>query len=56
MRNGFIVDTLTKVDIQEIVKIGGKVIDIYAAVIYREKFKVSPFEKVIDNLFELGQK
>ena len=29
MRNGFIVDTLTSVGIQEIVKIGGKVIQIY---------------------------
>ena len=29
MRNGYIIDTLTSVDIQEIVKIGGKVIEIY---------------------------
>ena len=29
MRNGYIVDTLTSADIQEIVKIGGKVIDIF---------------------------
>ena len=28
MRNGYIIDTLTSVDIQEIVKIGGKVIQI----------------------------
>ena len=35
MRNGYIIDTLTSVDIQEIVKIGGKVIDIYEGVIYR---------------------
>ena len=35
---------------QEIVKIGGKVIEIYEAVIYRENFKVSPFGKVIDKL------
>ena len=43
MRNGYIIDTLTSVDIQEIVKIGGKVVEIYEGVIYRENFEVSPF-------------
>ena len=56
MRNGYIIDTLTSVDIQEIVKIGGKVIEIYEGVIYRENFKVSPFRKVIEKLFALRQK
>ena len=56
MRNGYIVDVLTSVDIQEIVKIGGKVIEIYEGVIYLENFKVSPFRKVIDILFKLRQK
>ena len=56
MRNGYIIDTLTSVDIQEIVKIGGKVIEIYEGVIYRENFKVSSFRKVIDKLFALRQK
>ena len=56
MRNGYIIDTLTSVDIQEIVKIGGKVVEIYEGVIYRENFKVSPFRKVIDILFKLRQK
>ena len=56
MRNGYIIDTLTSVDIQEIVKIGGTVIEIYEGVIYRENFKVSPFRKVIDKLFALRQK
>ena len=55
MRNGYIIDTLTSVDIQEIVKIGGKVVEIYEGVIYRENFKVSPFRKVIQNLFALRQ-
>ena len=40
MRNGYIIDTSTSVDIQEIVKIGGKVIEIYEAVIYRENFTI----------------
>ena len=56
MRNGYITDTLTSVDNQEIVKIGGKVIEIYEGVIYREKFRVSPFRKVIDKLFAIRQK
>ena len=56
MRNGYIIDTLTSVDIQEIVKIGGQVIEIYDGVIYRENFKVSPFRKVIEKLFALRQK
>ena len=56
MKNGYTVNTLTSVDIQEIVKIGGKVIEIYEGVIYRETSKVSPFKKVIDKLFHLRQK
>ena len=56
MRNGYITQVLTSVDIQEIVKIGGNVIEIYEGVIYRENYKVSPFKKVIDKLFELRQK
>ena len=56
MRNGYIVDTLTSVDIQEIVKIGGRVKEIYEGVIYQENFKLSPFKKVIDILFPLRQK
>ena len=56
MRNGCITQVLTSVDSQEIVKIGGKVIEIYEGVIYRENYKVSPFKKVINKLFELQQK
>ena len=56
MRNGWKIDTLTSVDIREIVKIEGKVIEIYEGVIYRENFKVSPFRKGTDKLFALKQK
>ena len=56
MRNGYIIDTLTSVDIQEIIKIGGKLVQIYEGVIYRENFKISPFRKVIEKLFALRQK
>ena len=56
MRSGYINDTLTSVDICEIVKIGGRVIEIYEGVIYRENFKISPFRKVIEKSFALKQK
>ena len=56
MRNGYIIDTLTSVDIQEIAKIGGEVIQIYEGVFYRENFKINPFRKVIDKLFALREK
>ena len=56
MGKGYIVDTLTSVDIQEIVRIGGKVVEVYEGVFYRENFKISPFRNVIDKLFPLRQK
>ena len=55
MRNGYIIDTLTSVDIQEIVKTGGKVIQIYDGVIHRENFKISFFRKFIEKLFAFRQ-
>ena len=56
MRTGYIIDTLTCVDIQEIVKIGGKVIEIYEGVVYRENFKLSPFGKVIAKILASRRK
>ena len=56
MRNGYIFDTLTSLDIQEMVEIGGKVIEIDEGVIYRENFKISPFRKVIEKFFAFRQK
>ena len=56
MRNGYIIDTLTSIDICKIVKIGRRVIDTNEGVIYRENFKISPFRKVIAKLFALRQK
>ena len=38
MRNGYITDTLTSSDIQEIFDISGKVIEIYKGVNYRANF------------------
>ena len=56
MRIGYIIDTLTSFDIQENVRIGGKVVQIYEGVIYRENFKVYTHRQVIEKLFALGQK
>ena len=56
MRNGYVTQVLTSVDIQELVKIGGKRVEIYEGVIYKGNFKVSAFRKVIDKLFALRQK
>ena len=56
MRNGYVIDTLTPVVVQEIVKVEGIVVQIYEGVIYRENFKVSQFIKDIGKLFALGRK
>ena len=45
-RNGHIMDTLTSVDICEILKLGGKVMEIYDVVFYRKNFKISPSRKI----------
>ena len=56
MRNGYFIDTLTSVDICEIVKTGGRVIEIYEGIICRENFKISPFRNVMEKLFASRQK
>ena len=56
MRNGDIVGTLTGVGIQEIENFGGKVVEIYEGVIYRENFKIIAFRKVIEKLYGVRQK
>ena len=56
MRNEYIIDTLTSIDICGIVKTRSRVIEIYEGVIYRENFRIYPFRKVIEKLFALRQK
>ena len=56
MRYGYITQVLTSYDIEEKVKLGGKVIENYEGVVYRENFEINPFEKVNDKLFALRQK
>ena len=53
MRIGYIIDILTSVDIQEIVKVGESAIQNYQGVVYRENFKISPSTEVIEKLFAL---
>ncbi|ESP02076.1 hypothetical protein LOTGIDRAFT_157222 [Lottia gigantea] len=42
-RNGFCSDVLTSVDIQEIVKAGGRIIRILDGIVYEENFKTPPY-------------
>ena len=56
MRNGYNIEYITIVDVQEIVKIRGRVVHVYEGVIHREYFKVSAFRNVIDKLIALRQK
>ena len=56
MRKGYIKHTLTPVDNQEIGKIGGKAKETYEGFIYRENYILSPFRKVIVNLFTSRRK
>ena len=43
MINGYIIDTLTPVDVRENIKVIGKVTEIYEGVVHRENFKISFF-------------
>ena len=55
-RNGYFIDTFTSVDICEFVITGGRVIEIYKGIFYRENFEISPIRKNIEKLFTLTQK
>ena len=52
MRNGYINDTLTSVDIQENFRVVGMVNRIYESVFYRENFKKSPLRKITEKLIK----
>ncbi|ESP02093.1 hypothetical protein LOTGIDRAFT_157242 [Lottia gigantea] len=55
-RNGFCHDVLTSVDIQEIVKSGGKIIRILDGIVYEENFKTPPYRDYILILKEFRNK
>jgi hypothetical protein len=52
-RNGKIYDVLTSVDIQEIVRCGGRIICIFDGIVYDENFQESPFKKYVEELYNL---
>ncbi|PAA48597.1 hypothetical protein BOX15_Mlig030240g1 [Macrostomum lignano] len=52
-RNGKVIDTLCSVDIQEIVRMGGKILKIYSGIVYEKNYDFSPFQNYITNLFEM---
>ena len=51
-RNGVISDTLTSVDIQEIVRAGGTIINIYQGIVYERNMEKNPFNRFIKRLFD----
>ncbi|ESO82750.1 hypothetical protein LOTGIDRAFT_155768 [Lottia gigantea] len=55
-RNGFCHDVLTSVDIQEIVKAGGRIIKILDGIGYEENFKTPPYRDYILILRDLRNK
>ncbi|ESO98469.1 hypothetical protein LOTGIDRAFT_174280 [Lottia gigantea] len=55
-RNGFCHDVLTSVDIQEIVKAGGRIIRILDGIVYEENFKTPPNRDYILILRDLRNK
>ncbi|ESO96058.1 hypothetical protein LOTGIDRAFT_160041 [Lottia gigantea] len=55
-RNGFCSEVLTSVDIQEIVKAGGRIIRILDSIVYEENFKTPPYGDYILILRDLRNK
>ncbi|ESO87634.1 hypothetical protein LOTGIDRAFT_175942 [Lottia gigantea] len=55
-KNGFCSDVLTSVDIQEIVKAGGRIIRILDGIVYKENFKTPPYRDYILILRDLRNK
>ncbi|ESP03485.1 hypothetical protein LOTGIDRAFT_171422 [Lottia gigantea] len=55
-KNGFCHDVLTSVDIQEIVKAGGRIIKILDGIVYEENFKTPPYRDYILILRDLRNK
>ena len=47
---------MNSVDIQEIVRCGGEIFNIYDGIIYEENYDVSPFRSYIEKLFDLRKK
>jgi hypothetical protein len=54
-RNGYAEAHLSSVDIQEIVRTGGKIIQIYEGIVYERNLPESPLRSFIDRLFKMRQ-
>ena len=52
-RNGIIHDALSSVDIQEIVKAGGRINKIYERIVYEKNLEINPYKEFIIRLFTL---
>ena len=55
-RNGYAEDWFCSVDIQEIVRTGGRIDRIFEGIIYERNFETSPFRTFVQKLFELRKK
>ena len=53
LRNGYVTQVLTIVDIGESVKTCDKICEIFEGNLCQENLKASPFKKVIEHLFHL---
>ena len=51
MRNACIIDTETSVDIKERFKNACVLVEKSGGVLYRQKFTINPFRKIIEKLF-----
>ena len=51
MRNGIIIDTLTSVDIVEIVKCGGAILEIYKGFL-SYNLEYNPYTELVTDMFE----
>ena len=51
MRNGIIIDTLTSVDVVEIVKCGGVILEAYEA-FFCHNFEYNPYTEFVTDMFE----
>ena len=47
---------INSVDIQEIVRAGGKILKIHDGFVYEKNYNISPFRKYVSSLFELRLK
>lgn len=55
-RTGKCCDILTSVDIQEIVRCGGRIIKIFDGIVFEENFEVNPFREFVLELYVLKAK